>query len=137
MQRFRVVITDKNHNVRAILRRTFAERRFDVAEAMNGNEVAAFLNDATPPHVIVLDPDIPGAEKIPALERRRDPQFCVPIVLHCLAEPAEDEPLRRRATAIVEKQGDVSRLTEAVRRILLERYLPDAETREALLHDAL
>lgn len=137
MQRFRVAVTDKNHNVRELLRRTFTEQHFDVVEAMTGNEIAAMLNSDAPPHLVVLDPDISGATKILELERRRDRQFCVPIVLHCLAEPAEDDPLRQRATVVVEKDGNVPHLADVVSHILVERYLPDDETREALLHDAL
>ena len=105
--RFTILIADRNPNVRGFLQREMSREGYSVRPAESADELVRLARGAGPVHLIILDPDLPGASP-PALLRALQARLPrVPIVLHT------HDPLAARAAApcsagpklIVEKTG--------------------------------
>ncbi|MBG0775207.1 MAG: response regulator [Desulfovibrionaceae bacterium] len=116
----RILITDRNPNVRELLRREFAKHGVRADTARDGREVCARLCSPEPPHLLVLDPEIPHAGSMGEWARRRGGAGPVAVVLNTFT-PDAPGPLAGLAVAVVEKDPDTDLLWERVRAILAQR----------------
>ena len=122
----RMAILDRNSHVREFLCREFEGRGFAPTSLRDAAELAASLDSALPPEVVVLDPEALGltgelngllggqlALRLAGLAAR------VPLVLHVFPEagiPAGG--FGATGALVVEKQADTRELSRAVQAAL-------------------
>lgn len=79
---FTILIADRNRRVRDFLKREMLNEGFGVHLAENAGELLYEALNLDPLDLIIVDPDLPGAEPLDLLrdlQRRRPP---VPVVVH-------------------------------------------------------
>jgi len=118
--KYRLVVADRNSNVREFLRRELIAEGYLVSVARDEAELQVLLNDG-PPDLLILDLEIPHAGGVVVLERleRRMPHL--PIIIHTFPVDEANHPTVRRAAALVEKSADTGRLKSEIGRILKDR----------------
>jgi CheY-like chemotaxis protein len=125
MQRpFRILIADRNPHVREFLRREFRYAGYRVQVAKDSQEVLMLIDVSEPPHLLVLDLDMPRGDALELLELVVGREPPLPVVVHAfIPEPAERSALDK-AAALVEKRGDTETLKRVVQDVL-EKCYPD------------
>ncbi len=123
-QRFRILVADRNPNVRELLQRELGRDGFEVEVAGSGEAVNSMIYGHMPPDLLILDLDLPYAGEVALLERIRARRPQIPIIIHTfLAENSEREADGGTRTYI-EKNGNMDILKDAVRG-MLARFYPD------------
>lgn len=117
---FRILIIDRNPNVREFLKREFSRGRFSARTAKDAAEGLAVLASGEPVDLIVLDPDSAGAGGAAFVRRLVRERAGLPVVLHVLGGE-EAAVADCGAAAVVEKSGDPARLLAVAGGILRER----------------
>jgi len=130
---FRILIADRNRNVREFLRREFREAGYRAQIAKDAHEVLMMIDVKDPPDLLILDPEIPDVVELEVIERLQARFPPLPVVIHAfLSEQGNHLPFEH-AAALVEKEGDTFRLKAAVLAVLRKCYperLEGAEARE-------
>jgi CheY-like chemotaxis protein len=105
--RFTILIADRNPNVRGFLQREMGREGYTVRPAESADELVRVARSAGPVHLVILDPDLPGAAPPALLQQLRDRLPQVPIVLHTHDPQAAGASAPRSADPqlIVEKTG--------------------------------
>jgi CheY-like chemotaxis protein len=97
------LIADRNRHVRDFLRRELTAEGYQVEMAADGREVLSRIEGADPPHLLILDLEIPyldepevvgPVEGLPAAPAGGDPPFC----------PLSHQPDVALAAAFLEKK---------------------------------
>lgn len=121
---FRILIADKNRHVREFLRREFREAGFRAQVAKDCAEVLMMVDVNQPPHLLILDLEMPPGQSLQILERMQSRVPPLPVVIHAFLAEHVNQPALRHAAALVEKRGDTDRLKAAVIEVLKRNY-PD------------
>lgn len=121
---FRILIADKNRHVREFLRREFREAGFRAQVAKDCAEVLMMVDVNQPPHLLILDLEMPPGQGLQILERMQSRVPPLPVVIHAFLAEHVNQPALRHAAALVEKRGDTDRLKAAVIEVLKRNY-PD------------
>jgi CheY-like chemotaxis protein len=105
--RFTILIADRNPNVRGFLLREMSREGYAVRPAESAGELVRLAQSAGPVHLVILDPDLPGAAPPALLQELQDRLPRVPIVLHTHDPQAARSAAPRSADPklIVEKTG--------------------------------
>jgi len=119
---FRILIADRNRHVREFLQREFSSAGYQCELAANGQEILSRLQD--PPHVLILDLEIPIIDGWQLLEAFATHRPRVPVIVHTFLGEYFNHPLLASADALVEKKGDPDSLKAAVLEVLA-RYYPE------------
>lgn len=118
---FYILIADRNRHVRELLRRELLSDGYRIQVARDGREVLVLAEGAEPPDLLILDLDMPYVNGSTILDRLRERNPLLPIVIHAfLAEHAGN---MRHAAALVEKSGNTDQLKSAVEEVL-QRFYP-------------
>jgi len=114
----RVLICDDEENIRLLFRMAFEERGAEVAEAVDGDDCIAQVDEVCP-DLIVLDLFMPNRDGLSALPelKRRCPNAPVLVVTAYAATETFNRSKARGATACFDKLGFASRIPR-----LVERY---------------
>jgi len=123
----RVLVLDRNPYVRSFLRRLLAQRRLAVQEAKNGAVLWAALASDACPHLVVYDPDAPGAQGGSLLRTVRTKRPGLHIILHAYQCDETEPEASELAAVCVEKSADPTPLLTTVDRLLKRR---DGQTGE-------
>jgi CheY-like chemotaxis protein len=82
-QEFKILVADRNRNVRQFLRRELAGEGYQVILAGEGRELAQLLRGEDPPDLLILDPDIPSYLTKPELIKLLHVSYpALPIVIY-------------------------------------------------------
>ncbi len=119
-----VLVTDRNPNVRDLLRRQLHSLGFTTLPARNGQEVCFHLTSADTVDVVVLDPEIDLGACLSSPKSLARLSTRIPFVLHVFPTWEFDENLTAYASAIVEKGGDTDRLLSVVKTLSKTPGLP-------------
>ena len=105
--RFTILIADRNPNVRGFLLREMSREGYAVRPAESADELVRLAHSAGPVHLVILDPDLPGASPPALLQELQERLPRVPIVLHTHDPQAARSAAPRSADPklIVEKTG--------------------------------
>jgi CheY-like chemotaxis protein len=105
--RFTILIADRNPNVRGFLQREMSREGYAVRPAESAEDLVRLARGAGPVHLVILDPDLPGAAPPVLLQELQDRLPQVPIVLHTHDPQAARSAAPRSAAPklIVEKTG--------------------------------
>jgi CheY-like chemotaxis protein len=125
MQRpFRILIADRNPHVREFLRREFRYAGYRVQVAKDSQEVLMLIDVQEPPHLLILDLDMPGGDALELLERLVGREPPLPVVVHALLPEQAELSALDKAVALVEKRGETQTLKNVVQDVL-RKYYPD------------
>jgi len=114
----KILIADRNRHVRDLLRREFTAAGYQVQLAKDAHEVLTLINGTPPPHLLILDSELPFLAELAVLKRLRERYPRIPVVIHYFAA-LEDGGLRdEKGIVFVEKKGDTERLKAVVNEVI-------------------
>jgi len=116
--RFSIVITDKNRNVRNLLRREFIAEGYDVLVAENGIELCGFILSDHTIDLMILDPNIPYVNYVFINQYIQKKRPGVPIIMHVFTNDETMNMTISNIKAIIEKKPDLKNLKKTVATIL-------------------
>jgi CheY-like chemotaxis protein len=120
---FTILIADRNRHVRELLRREFEADGYWVRLAKDGKQVWTIINSAEPLDLLILDLEIPYVDEVQILERLKDGEPPVPVVIHTFLSGDVKCSAVEKASAIVEKTGDnIDHLKSVVEEVLQNFY---------------
>lgn len=130
----RVLLADDHSIVRAGLRRLLEDAGdMEVVEAADGRQALKLVRD-NPPDVVVMDISMPGLDGLEAIQRLREQQPGLPILVLTMHEEEQYvvRCLAAGARGYLTKRGAPEQLVNAIRKVLAGgRFLSD-EVAEAL-----
>ena len=105
MNKFTILISDRNKNVRHYLRREFTAEGYSILLAKNAKELLEWVYRHHPVDLIILDPELPGAEEASLLEKISDKVPNIPVVVHTYSPVCDPQPYSTGNINFVEKEG--------------------------------
>lgn len=118
----KILIADRNRHVREFLRRELGAEGYQVEVAGDGREVLNLLSSSEPPHLLILDLEIPHLDEMEIWARLQDRRPPVPVVIHTFLPEYSTRLLVPLAAAFLEKQGDTDHLKAVVAEVLDQHY---------------
>lgn len=130
----RVLLADDHSIVRAGLRRLLEDAGdMEVVEAADGRQALKLVRD-NPPDVVVMDISMPGLDGLEAIQRLKEQQPNLPVLVLTMHEEEQYvvRCLAAGARGYLTKRGAPEQLVNAIRKVLAGgRFLSD-EVAEAL-----
>lgn len=121
--RCKILIADRNRHVREFLRRELTAEGYQVEMAADGREVLSRISGNDPPHLLILDLEIPYLDEPEVWDRLKDCQPPLPLVIHTLLPHYPTNLTLPLAAAFLEKKGDTD-LLKAVVADVIGKYYP-------------
>jgi CheY-like chemotaxis protein len=121
---FKILITDRNRRVRELLRRELEAAGYRVEEAGDSREVLRRVAAPEPPHLLVLDPEIPNFSEPQILEQLRARNPKLPIIIHTFLTEDFNQWLMPAEVVILEKKEDIDLLKQVVGEVIARHYSP-------------
>ncbi|MGA7562757.1 MAG: response regulator [Desulfobaccales bacterium] len=118
----KILIADRNRHVREFLRRELRAEGYRVEVAGDGREVLKLLESDEPPHLLILDLEIPNLDELEIWARLQDRQPPLPVVVHTFLPEYPTRLTFPMAAAFLEKQGDTDHLKGTVAEVLEKHY---------------
>ena len=106
INRFRVLIADRNRHVREFLKREFEAEGYQVQVVQDGRQVLAMTTGDDRPDLLILDLDMPYVSGLSILERIFGQESPVPVVVHTLMTEDAAHPAVELADGFWEKKGN-------------------------------
>jgi CheY-like chemotaxis protein len=120
---FIILIADRNRNVLELLRREFESEGYQVRLARDGRRVLRIINSDESPDLLILDLEMPYVGGLEILERLKDRESPLPVVIHTFFSEALNNPAVNKASALVEKTGNnIDDLRRVVGEVLQKFY---------------
>uniref|UniRef100_A0A7V4LCA4 Response regulator n=1 Tax=Desulfobacca acetoxidans TaxID=60893 RepID=A0A7V4LCA4_9BACT len=117
-----ILVADRNRHVREFLRRELEGEGYRVKMARDGREVWEAMTGGDPPHLLILDLEIPYVEELVDKIQRSYSAPPVPLIVHSFREKIADESWLAHAAAFLEKREDPAHLKEVVAEVLARHY---------------
>ncbi len=118
-----ILVADRNRRVREFIGRELAADGYVVLGARDGRELMAMMEEGPIPDLLILDLDLPYVDGIEALERLRDLEARIPVVIHTFLTEYAGHPAIQGAAGFVEKRGDnIHRLRATVAEVLQRHH---------------
>lgn len=115
---YKILIADRNRHVRDLLRRELMAEGYDVSVAKDGRDAWVVLNGDDPPHLLILDLEIPYLEDLVEMAHFREGEPTLPLIIFSfLPEETEDRAVPQ-AAAFLEKKEDTDRLKAVVAEVI-------------------
>jgi len=118
----KILIADRNRHVRDFLRRELSAEGYRVEVARDGREMLGRINGEDPPHLLILDPEIPYLDEPEVWSRLQDRQPALPVVIHTLLPEYPANLTLPIAAAFLEKKGDTDLLKKVVAEVIARHY---------------
>ena len=118
---FRILIADRNRHVREFLRRELISEGYQVRMAKDDRELMSMI-DLEAPDLLILDLEIPFGGGLAVLQRYRDRNPPLPVVIHTFLTEYENHPVVREQASFVEKMANTDILKAAIREMLKKSY---------------
>lgn len=129
--KIKILIAERNPNMRDFLRRELAMQNFLVEGAKNSDELFAALSEEPRPDLLVLAINTINTGSVDLLERVTLEFPDVPVILHAYLADLNGNPTLEKVQGMVEKSGNPEKLKRTIMHVL-GRRLPDLmEDREA------
>jgi DNA-binding NtrC family response regulator len=128
--RCKILIADRNRHVRDFLRRELTTEGYQVEMAADGREILSQINGNDPPHLLILDLEIPYLDEPEVLARLQDCQPPLPLVIHTLLPEYPTSQTCPVAAAFLEKRGDTDHLKAVVADVISKYYPKGIPARE-------
>jgi DNA-binding response OmpR family regulator len=119
---FVLIIADRNRHVREFLRREFMAEGYRVRVARDGQELLNMINGDDPPHLVIVDLEIPFAGGGSLLESLQRSASHLPVVIHSFLTDQFNQLDGEHSAAVVEKCENTAYLKTAVEEMLRKYY---------------
>ena len=126
----KILIADRNRHVRDFLRRELSAEGYEVEVARDGREVLSRINGEDPPHLLILDLEIPYLDEPEVWARLKDRQPALPVVIHTFLPEYPTNLTLPIAAAFLEKKGDTDLLKTVVAEVIEKHYPEGVPVRE-------
>ncbi|MGA9753851.1 MAG: response regulator [Desulfobaccales bacterium] len=126
----KILLADRNRNVRDLLRRELSAEGYVVEVARDGREVLDRLNGDDPPHLLILDLEIPYLDETEVWARLQDRQPALPVVIHSFLPAYPTNLSLPIAATFLEKKGDTDLLKAVVAEMIGKHYPKGIPARE-------
>jgi len=130
--RYKILIADRNRHVRDFLRRELTAEGYQVEVAADGREILSRINGNDPPHLLILDLEVPYLDEPEVWSRLKDCQPPLPLVIHTLLPEYPTRQTCPLAAAFLEKRGDTDQLKAVVAEVIDTYYPKGIPAREHL-----
>ena len=129
-QRFRIIVADRNTNIRNLLKRELEAEGYQVELVKDGQELMKRINREDCPHLLIIDPNLPliHGEAIFTMLTNRLPPLAV--ILHTNLTEFMNHPFAMEAWVFIEKGEDLDKLKTAIAEAV-RKMSPQADNREA------
>jgi DNA-binding NtrC family response regulator len=120
---FRILIADRNRNVRNLLQRELSGDGYQVMLAGEDRELLRLLHDENAADLLILDPDIPSSLSIADLIRLvhlRQP--ALPIMVYTFQNDEVNYAALPGVAVCLEKEEDIGLLKNAVTAVIDKYY---------------
>lgn len=119
---FKILVADRNQHVREFIKRELMAEGYKVRLAKNVQEVLKNVFYPETLDLLILDPDLPGTDKLSLLKELQDRIPTLPVVVHTYLSDYNDHTNILSKLAFVEKSGSsVEGLKKMVSEILRKR----------------
>jgi DNA-binding NtrC family response regulator len=119
---FKILVADRNQHVREFLKRELKAEGYRVWLAKNVQEVLKKVYHSETLDLLILDPDLPGTDKLSLLKKLQNRIPALPVVVHTYLADYTDYTNELNKLAFVEKSGSsVENLKNMVHEILRKR----------------
>jgi DNA-binding NtrC family response regulator len=119
---FKILVADRNQHVREFLKRELMTEGYRVRLAKNVQEVLKQVYHTETLDLLILDPDLPGSDKLALLKKLQNRIPALPVVVHTYLADYTDYTNELSKLAFVEKSGSsVESLKKMVHEILRKR----------------
>lgn len=125
----KILIADRNRHVREFLRRELTAEGYRVEMVGDGRELLAKLQGKDPPHLLILDLDLPYLNELEIWARITDRRPPLPVVVHSFLPEYPTHLTVPEAAAFLEKQGDTDQLKSVVAEVIEKNYRQRARKR--------
>lgn len=119
---YRILIADRNRHVREFLRRELTAEGYRVEVARDGRELLGKINGDDPPHILILDLEIPYLEELQVWARLQECQPPLPVVIHTFLPEYPLNLTVPMAAVFLEKKGDTDQLKSVVAEVIKKNY---------------
>ncbi|MGD8549699.1 MAG: response regulator [Desulfobacterales bacterium] len=102
---FKILIADRNQHVREFLKRELMAEGYRVGLAKNVQEVLKKVYHSENLDLLILDPDLPGAEILSLFKKLQDRIPVLPVVVHTYLKDYTNHTDILNDVAFVEKSG--------------------------------
>jgi len=126
----KILIADRNRHVRDFLRRELSAEGYLVEVARDGREVLGRINGDDPPHLLILDLEIPYLDEPEVWDRLKDRQPPLPVVIHTFLPEYPTNLTLPIAAAFLEKKGDTDLLKAVIAEVIGKHYPKGVPARE-------
>ena len=116
----KILIADRNRHVREFLRRELTAEGYLVEVARDGRELLSKINGDDPPHLLILDLEIPYLDELQVWERLQDCRL--PVVIHTFLPEYPTNLTLPLAAVFLEKKGDTDQLKSVVAEVIRKNY---------------
>jgi len=119
---FKILIADRNQHVREFLKRELMAEGYRVGLAKNVQEVLKKVYHSETFDLLIMDPDLPGIDKLSLFKKLQDRIPALPVVVHTYLTDYTDDTNILSEVAFVEKSGSsVEGLKKTVYAMLRKR----------------
>jgi len=119
---FKILVTDRNRRVRELLQRELAAEGYQVAVARDTQEVLAMIAGDEPPHLLLLDPEIPNFSEPQILEKFQKLYPRLPVIIHTFLLDDFSHWKKLTSVVLLEKKEDIDLLKQVVAGVIDRNY---------------
>jgi CheY-like chemotaxis protein len=124
-QAFKILIADRNRNVRKLLERELLGEGYQVMLAGEDRELIQLFVEEDPPDVLILDPDLPSYfTKSQLIELLHLHHPFLPIVIHTLLSDDFNYSELPGVAVCLEKGEDIALLKKVIADVIHQYYPP-------------
>ena len=121
---FRILIADKNRNIRDFLYRELSAEGYEVTVAEDGKGLSCEIERENGVDLIVFDLEMPDADSSKIFEKTQKRRPPLPVIVHTFLTEESERNNSGDAETYIEKSGNIDHLKRAVAEILNRSY-PD------------
>lgn len=119
---FKILVADRNQHVREFLKRELMAEGYRVRLAKNVQEIINKVYHTETLDLLILDPDLPGTDKLALLKKLQNRIPALPVVVHTYLADYTDTTNELSKLFFVEKSGNsVENLKKVVHEVLRKR----------------
>lgn len=118
---FHILVADRNRHVREFLRRELISEGYRVELAKDDRELLQMI-ETEAPDLLILDLEIPYGGGLAVLQRLKDRNPRVPVVIHTFLTEYANHPVVQGQASFVEKMANTDILKAAITEMLRKSY---------------
>jgi len=121
-RRFRILVADKNKNVRDFLMRELSAEGYETASTRDGAFLLEIIAGEDPPDLLILDLEIPGIDSAGIFGKTQAHHPPIPVIVHTFLTEECERAAMAETEIYIEKSGNIDHLKSAVADMLKKFY---------------